>query len=88
MKTETIMLAQHGGFYDSQHAAAILLRKMEIDCASRGQDEAGALRPIVERAKTFMSRMAFVWGKGHTNNRRKFMDAWYDYAAATGLVAA
>lgn len=86
MWNEIVEFATHGGYNDCQKAAAILLREMEADYATRA--DAGSLLPIIERARTFLSRMGSLARFANQNNRRKFMDAWYDYSAATGLAAA
>lgn len=88
MWNEVISYATHGGYYDSQAAASTLLREMETDCASRSAEEANALIPIIERARLYLSRMGAAMGVALQNNRRKFMDAWYDYGVVSGFALA
>ena len=82
---KAIARAQYGDTRDIQRGAKIVLRYMERDCSKRA--ERGALQEIVQRARLYFERLSYL-GRSATptvNNRRKFFDAWFEYANATGL---
>lgn len=89
-RIDAFHFAQFGGYYDAIEGATIVFAVMEKDCAARLGGEGGILHSIVERARLYLGRMAYKAKHGSTlaNNRRKFMDAWYDYSAAAGLTFA